>query len=377
MPLSPRSSQDPVCLIVKVVGERCNIDCTYCYERQHPTSSKPNLLVQPSELHAALQQLQHSTSISVELHGGEPLLAGDAHLARLGNVLSTTHNVKTIRMQTNAVGLTKERIFSLVRLMPTLEFGISYDGPLELNGFRLDVANNQTAHRVEQAIEILEENKIPYGVISVVSTSNIGSPEAIIKWALDKRHLHTLKFAPAFATFTKQSDTVKRSKSATIKKSTHNTMPNWAITPDQFTTFLEAVWNTWVHHRGYRQLSIEPFDSFIAKIIGYESMSCHFSDRKCEHILTLYPGGVLGLCDELSPRPVGNISLYLSNYTNIGEEDELEKQCASCEVSKICVSGCMATRLRFARQGMSEDYCKHRRQTISFIQEKITEELWR
>ncbi|MFJ9709212.1 FxsB family cyclophane-forming radical SAM/SPASM peptide maturase [Streptomyces sp. NPDC101234] len=122
--------------IVKVHG-RCNLACTYCYLyegpdstwRTRPATAPPAVLDRTADRIAEHARTHGLTTVSLVLHGGEPLLAG------VGTLAGFTEAVRlrvpedcTVRatVQTNATLLTQDRVSALAG--HGIQIGISLDG---------------------------------------------------------------------------------------------------------------------------------------------------------------------------------------------------------------------------------------------------------
>lgn len=60
-------------VILKLPGEVCNINCVYCYEKRRPYEN--NKFMNPNDVTKFLN-LFNGRPLSIELHGGEPLILG-------------------------------------------------------------------------------------------------------------------------------------------------------------------------------------------------------------------------------------------------------------------------------------------------------------
>ncbi|MGW7421068.1 FxsB family cyclophane-forming radical SAM/SPASM peptide maturase [Streptomyces sp. NPDC054813] len=135
--------------IVKVHG-RCNLACTYCYLyegpdstwRTRPAAAPPAVLDRTADRIAEHARTHGLTTVSLVLHGGEPLLAGPDTLGRLTDAVRTrVPDACTVQptVQTNATLLTEERLTVLAR--HGIRVGISLDGGRpEHNARRVDHA---------------------------------------------------------------------------------------------------------------------------------------------------------------------------------------------------------------------------------------------
>ncbi|GGZ76166.1 FxsB family cyclophane-forming radical SAM/SPASM peptide maturase [Streptomyces echinoruber] len=124
--------------IVKMHG-RCNLACTYCYLytgpdrtwRTRPAATPPDVLERTAARIAEHAATHGLTSLSLVLHGGEPLLAGAAALARFTTLVrdrvpSACRVHATV--QTNGTLLTEDGLAVLAR--HGVRVGLSLDGGL-------------------------------------------------------------------------------------------------------------------------------------------------------------------------------------------------------------------------------------------------------
>ncbi|WP_420802845.1 radical SAM protein [Streptomyces adustus] len=118
--------------IVKVHG-RCNLACTYCYLYEGPDhtwrtcpAAAPAAVLDRTAEHANVHGL---FTVSLVLHGGEPLLAGAGTLGRFDDAVRARvpagYGVRAV-VQTNATLLTEDRLTVLAR--HGIQVGISLDG---------------------------------------------------------------------------------------------------------------------------------------------------------------------------------------------------------------------------------------------------------
>ena len=123
-------------------ASRCNIACSYCYvyqlgdqgwRRQPPAMSKSTIDAIVRRLDE-LRQAQ-DRDFAVVLHGGEPLLLGEALLTRLLTGLRTCLPVGcTLSVQTNGTLLSDRRLDILADSGATVS--VSLDGPAKINDSR-------------------------------------------------------------------------------------------------------------------------------------------------------------------------------------------------------------------------------------------------
>ena len=132
----------PIDTVLLKAASRCNIACSYCYvyqlgdqgwQRQPPAMSQSTIDAIVSRLDE-LRQAQ-GRDFAVVLHGGEPLLLGEALLARLLTGLRTRLPLGcTLSVQTNGTLLTDPLLDLFADAGATVS--VSLDGPTKINDSR-------------------------------------------------------------------------------------------------------------------------------------------------------------------------------------------------------------------------------------------------
>ncbi|MFE7855643.1 radical SAM/SPASM protein FxsBH, inactivated beta-hydroxylase extension form [Streptomyces sp. NPDC057403] len=175
----------PLRQLVLKIHSRCDLLCDHCYVYQHADQSwqsRPTF-IRPETVRAVAARLaDHAASraldsVSVILHGGEPLLVGPARLrdicAELTRTLAPVAALD-LRMHTNAVTLNRRHL-DVCR-----EFGVrvsvSLDGDRAANDrHRLDRRGRSSYDRVVRGIRLLQEPEYRHlfgGVLCTVDVSN-------------------------------------------------------------------------------------------------------------------------------------------------------------------------------------------------------------
>lgn len=362
---------DPVELIVKLVGETCNLNCTYCYEKRHfeLSTSSLNLDLLKKAIDSA-----PSDNISVGLHGGEPLVMPFEKLQAILKFLGEDSRVRDIKIQTNATLLEKKHIKLLIQY--NVQLGVSHDGPPSLPSWRLYYDGRNAEHDVSGKLEELSHAGIPLGIICVVSRYNVDHAENLFRYFSKFSSIKNVSFLPCFDFNAKSRDF--RGESGRIIKALNidsEGRPGWGITPRQYQDFLESFFNIWRNEERITYL-VEPFMSVIKKIEGIEPDLCTFSRNKCSHIFTLYPDGRLTGCDvfeknEVIAEPAKAGAWESVSSSSHRSQDVLREVCASCDVRTICGGGCTSTRLSYYGSPYYQDYCDHRRALVRLVESNI------
>ncbi len=175
----------PLRQLVLKIHSRCDLRCDHCYVYQHADQSWRNrpTFIRPETVRAVADRLAEYArsraleSVSVILHGGEPLLVGPARLRDICAELTSTLSPLTaldLRMHTNAVTLNRRHL-DVCR-----EFGVrvsvSLDGDRAANDrHRLDHRGRSSHDRVLRGIRLLQEPEYRHlfsGVLCTVDVAN-------------------------------------------------------------------------------------------------------------------------------------------------------------------------------------------------------------
>jgi uncharacterized protein len=165
----------PIRDVIVKVHQRCNLACDYCYVyrgadpgwRERPT------VMAPQTWRAVLDSLRRHAErhrperLRVILHGGEPLLLGEARIGELAGDLRSAlepHCDVQVGLQTNGVLLDEAMMAQLRPHRVTV--GISVDGtPADHDRHRIFGNGRGSFARVSAALELLQqpENRPCYG----------------------------------------------------------------------------------------------------------------------------------------------------------------------------------------------------------------------
>ncbi|WP_339413614.1 radical SAM/SPASM domain-containing protein [Pseudomonas sp. EA_35y_Pfl2_R5] len=367
-------------VILKLVGEVCNLDCSYCYEKRKPYEGARTL--DPEDLRQLFINIP-DTMFAIELHGGEPLLYSKRRFLELANLLKANqHRVARVTIQTNGTLLSEEWLAFLSEKFPTLQIGISCDGPEVHDEYRQDYQSRPSLDRVESAFRLCERERVNIGVICVVTRSSLGRSAAIAEYFSRWKCIKAVKLVPCFDyTGSQQPGTRRREELSHLIYSSASEMLPWAVTAEEYTNFLKEFSRAW-QASYFGSYLLEPDISIIRKLHSAPVNHCHYTSKKCGHVLTLYPDGNVGACDELCKGDIGlaqatefNLDIFTKNVMAFSMDETmsmLQNACNQCDYFSVCGGGCIATRRRLAEHGREWEYCQHRIATIANIS-KTTE----
>ncbi|MFD4374805.1 radical SAM protein [Streptomyces sp. NPDC058486] len=369
-----------VSVILKVRGETCDIDCLYCYEKRKEAPGGAR--IDAGQVHR-LAEIFPGRRLAVELHGGEPLTAGRAHIAEVLHELAAEPAVVRVSMQTNGIALDDAWLDLFESAYSGLRIGVSLDGDAKGNAWRVGYDGQPVYPKVAAALRLLAARGWKAGVIAAVTPAVLGRAEEVLDHLAGFEAVNAVSFVPCFDTPVQRPTAVSGRRVPASRLLQQVAVgaeggPAWAVSPEQYAEFVLASTTRWIGAGYFTRLKLEPAVSTIRRLQGLGTGFCHFSDLKCDHVFTLYPDGRLGSCDEL-PWPqaqIGRIDLVTGEpgiaaaqrrLPLLSQGKDLMQRCAGCSYRSACGGGCIATRWRYEKFGDQDAYCDYRMRMIDGI----------
>ncbi|MFI1225405.1 MULTISPECIES: radical SAM/SPASM protein FxsBH, inactivated beta-hydroxylase extension form [unclassified Streptomyces] len=176
------------------VHSRCDLACDHCYVYEHADQSwltRPKTISDEAISWTARRLAEHATthalpSVTVILHGGEPLLAGPARLRRVCEELGSALNgiaELDLRIHTNGVQLSPRylELFDAFHV----RVGISLDGDRAANDRHRRFANGRSSHpMVMRAVELLRQERYRHLDLGLLCTVDIHNDPVAVHDAL-------------------------------------------------------------------------------------------------------------------------------------------------------------------------------------------------
>ncbi len=165
----------PITVMIKPASGTCNMRCKYCFyidEISHRETENYGFMttdVLKNVLKNVLSYAQGTCSIAFQ--GGEPTLVGldfFKEAMRLQNVLNVNNCKIFNAIQTNGYNITPEwaKFFAKHNFL----VGVSLDGTKEIHDMnRLSVSGEGTYSRVMKSIQILQQYKVEFNILTVVT----------------------------------------------------------------------------------------------------------------------------------------------------------------------------------------------------------------
>lgn len=176
------------------VHSRCDLACDHCYVYEHADQSwltRPKVISDEAISWTARRLAEHATthalpSVTVILHGGEPLLAGPARLRRVCEELGSALNgiaELDLRIHTNGVQLSPRYLDLFDEFH--VRVGISLDGDRAANDRHRRFADGRSSHpMVMRAVELLREERYRHLDLGLLCTVDIHNDPVAVHDAL-------------------------------------------------------------------------------------------------------------------------------------------------------------------------------------------------
>ncbi|MEV3993190.1 radical SAM/SPASM protein FxsB, inactivated metallohydrolase extension form [Streptomyces sp. NPDC049837] len=180
--------------IVLKVHSRCDLACDHCYIYEHADQSwrtRPKAISDQAISWTALRLAEHAKkhalpSVSVILHGGEPLLAGPARLRRVCEELTTALAPVTeldLRIHTNGLQLSPRYLDLFDEY--GVKVGISLDGDKTANDRHRRFADGRSSHPlVLKAIDLLHQERYRHLDLGLLCTIDVANDPVAVYDAL-------------------------------------------------------------------------------------------------------------------------------------------------------------------------------------------------
>jgi uncharacterized protein len=344
-------------ILIKPASALCNMGCGYCFYRDvSETRAAPSAGVMTRETLALVvanlyADLDDGDHVVFAFQGGEPLLAGLGFFeAFIGQVQGQTKKVAVqYALQTN--GLLIDGAWCAFLKAHRFLVGLSLDGPAHLHDRnRLDAAGKGTFRRVLNAKALLDQQEVPYNILSVLTREMARHPQEIWNFIL-KNRIGYVQFIPCLAPLGAAA------------------LPPQALTPEGFAAFYKTLLPLW--RKGYgttHTTSVKLFDDVGALLARGRQVACGIAGQ-CHPQFVVEADGTAYPCDFycLDQRRLGSLratplrALFESEAARAfwADRGETSPLCARCGFQTICGGGCKRMRQAVC---VSKDgaYCGYR-----------------
>ena len=362
--------------MVKPSGALCNLDCTYCYYLH-----KEALLHQPRQpriddamLERHIRQYieaQTANEVVFSWQGGEPTLLGLAFFRKVV-ALQARHRKPGQRiendLQTNGTLLDEE----WAAFLKEHDFlvGLSCDGPRDLHDrHRLSKGGTGTHDKVVAAARLLHRFEVPFAVLCVVNRETARHPLDVYRFLTRELRAWRVQLISCVEPRDFRSVAPNRGIPELLPvvgtprakpEAPDSVVTDWSVDPDDWGSFLCAVWDDWYAH-DYGRVYVDLFETAVAQSLGLPAQRC-ITAEFCGKALAVEHNGDVFACDHyvypeyrlgnLATAHLGTMAFSQAQKRfGFAKRDTLPSDCKACPYLRLCWGECPKNRLLRTRSG--------------------------
>ena len=239
-------------MLAKPAGPKCNLDCKYCFylEKESFLEKENNFQMKDEVLETFIYKYittQEIPEIQFVWQGGEPTLRNlDFYRKVIFYQKKNAGNKKIINsLQTNGMFLDEE--WCVFFKENNFLVGISLDGPKEIHDhYRVDKGGNPTFDRVMKSIDLLKKYKIPFNVLTCVTSYSVKKANEIYNF-YKENGIDFIQFTPIIERNPENDDTEIGLKHGNInKKENRCGITDFSVKQGEYGKFLIEIFDIWV-----------------------------------------------------------------------------------------------------------------------------------
>ena len=352
-------------IVMKIVAP-CNLRCDYCYRNINSDEHKPHIMDISMVEKCISEYIDCTPNVNKPLvmvwHGGEPLIAGIDYFKEILNLqkkLGPERQFINV-IQTNAT-LIDEKWAHFIK-DNNITIGVSLDGPKEYNDLhRKNAAGESSFEMTKRGLCNLKKVGKKFSAICVISNENYDKATDFLDFFVEVG-ASVIDFIPCYDYNLK-----------------------YTLTNERYEHFMKTVYDYWMNkHRD--DIKIRFLQDVMKKIVCASQdkscyVECELSDM-CGRNIAILDNGDVYACACLTPveeMKLGNInSLSLKDLANttafknmVNEYNDVNKKCLSCDVKKVCSTGCLNRRLSKYNESKLDCFCEARRAIIKHVEESL------
>ena len=348
MEVCSQNLYDPKTVLLKVNGNRCNMNCEYCSELPK-TFTAEQCTFDEKKIDEILEKLPRD--VDIILHGGEPSLIGISNVYNIAKKIHEKGFSIKPSIQTNGLLSDKWMAFFLDN-RDLIKVSVSIDGNQVCNAYRR-TKDNDSEHAfvsVNKFLEGIDELGIEFRCIATINNLSWDKGDQIVQYF---NHFNNLKFVRMNPCFDIDEDGLKK----------------WAITPLQYLNCLKQAFDYMLKTEAYKKYKLDPLMD-IAENLRRNASEYEF---KCNKFSSVFPDGMVTSCDAM--REVKqDVEIGYNMFDAFHQPDYVSwcmEKCNKCNDLAICKGGCPPLMFRyksFARDLLKE-YCDYRVGIRKYIRE--------
>ncbi|HIZ86127.1 MAG TPA: anaerobic sulfatase maturase [Candidatus Coprenecus stercoravium] len=339
-------------LMIKPVGDICNMRCAYCYYtgRSSAVAGGKSGVMEPSLLEECLRNFFSSCDLpelTVEWHGGEPLLAGldfFKEAVSMERRLSGGRKVHNT-LQTNGTLLDGEWA-SFFRDEDFL-LGLSLDGPEDIHdSYRRCAGGRPSFGSVMRGMETLLRAGVEFNTLTTVNRTSEGRGEEVYRF-LKSAGSRYMQFMPV------------------MEHLPDGSVAPYSVSPEGFGRYMCDIYDCWSQGDA-GEYYVLTFDAALACRYGIEPGICAFRSSCGGNLVVERDGGIYP-CDHYV-RPgysLGNVRISSLRDAaaspeqmrfGLAKRSALSPRCLSCTWRFACNGGCPRHRNSDGLNALCEGY---------------------
>ena len=333
---------EPFSLLIKPVGSRCNLNCTYCFYQGTDTllgGNRPPVMSRNvlDRLIGDYLGLGFPTSIFT-WQGGEPTLAGlNFYHNVVEGQMAFGHDGQVVAnaLQTNGICIDDQWSEFLAEYRFLV--GLSLDGPPEIHDhYRTTGTCTTSFEKVITAADSMRRYGVEFNILCMITDRSEQYGRDIYRFLVGEGFEH-LQFIPCVE-YNPESGALSPCN----------------VSPEGYGRFLSDVFDEW-YERDTHRVSVRTFESLIARLAGEEHLCICTMRENCHHYLVVEKEGDVYPCDFFVSKPyyVGNIcettiadlfcSKRIHSFSRL--KSNYPAQCHECSYLDLCFGGCPKDRL--------------------------------
>ncbi len=306
-------------------------------------------------------------------------------MAALLQVLSSYAALDRIAIQTNGTLIDQSWLELFAELAPSIEWGVSFDGLGDYSSLRQTHDGEASWMQTVRGIEQLEGSQIRYGLITVVTSRHTEHPmpREFLAGLDSFSYLTNLKLVPCLdgpqtAPSRRQTVSAVRQRAGLRP----GAPPSWAVSPNEFHSFVEVVERDWINRGHWRRYRLDPIASVVENLLGRGSNYSDFSGGSDADVVTLYPDETIAINDrsiesmsgEADLSAIGDVRVYLAKRrSQLADEWHREylPMCSPCPAWDGCGGSELYMRRSLRESSREEEFCHGRRQMVANVKQLL------
>ena len=323
LPPQPEGYRHRFHAMVKPIGSRCNLDCTYCYYLHKgdllQQAAAPRMSDEILEQHIRQYiEAQTGDEVVFSWQGGEPTLLGLDFFHKVVDLQAQykkpSQSIEN-DLQTNGTLLDAEWAAFLKKY--NFLVGLSCDGPARLHDkYRLSKGGEPTHAKVMAAASLLRQYDVPFNALCVVNRENAKYPLDVYRFLTRELRVWRVQFISCVEPRVFHDTAPQHWDAASLPivgtpqagpGAEDSVVTPWSVDPDDWGRFLCKVWDDW-YNRDFGKVHVDLFETALAQSLGYPAQRCITSEFCGKGMAVEYNGDVFTCDHYVYPEyRVGNI----------------------------------------------------------------------